>query len=233
MSKTWRRNPEGGGRRDPFERRSEQPDEITAEWAVSRLRRHVSSLLDELIEDGLIDSADKPDYAEIVNRRIAAAAPLYDAGRKSRINGRTSSAVHFLRIVADRTALNIRQYQETKMKTHVPIGNVSEEDAEECGVISVEGRHLGDGCRSFIKLWLRMDLDTLNAVLADDERFVVAMRLRGYNDMEIAAEMGDGDPDSVEKLRLSIQRTISRRIVRKARKCGFCPASEGGLLKIF
>ena len=162
----------------------------------------------------------------IVNKYIRMAVPKYDPALKSRKNGRTSTAVHYFSVVVDGIASNIRRHQEGRLRTHVPLSNACERVAEAEGEISAESRYLSDGCRSFRSLWLRMDYDTLVGMLTPEERRVLAMRLEGYADVEIADAMSGGDPERRESLRLRIQRTVAKRIAAKARRCGFYPASE-------
>lgn len=203
--------------RPRYVRRIAQPAIVTPEWVVRQLRGKVNYAVDGLVRSGLVGLADKPDWINYINDHIRRYFGKYDPERRNR-DGKTCSAVHYFGMVVDCLAMNIRKYQEEKMKTHLPITEESEESAARSGMVSTEGRYLSDDCRSVRELWFRMDLAELRLRLDREQRTVLRMRLEDYTFEEIAERLGC-DRDRIRK-------TVMPKIQKVARKLGFIPRSD-------
>ena len=224
MSKTWRgderrkrRARRTGGYEVDFTRRSEQPEVVTAEWALERMAEHVNYVLEVLISAGEVDVADKADYAAMINRAVIRAVPAYDPERRDE-EGRTTSAVHFFTVVVDNAAFRVRRFNERMrkgMKT-VPISDWTGEGGP--SGVSACSDFLSDRGRSVRDIELRMDVRTLFGMLTGIERYVLSMRLSGSSYNEIG--------DSLGCTRQYILKAFVPRIQLVARDCGFYPASE-------
>lgn len=219
MSKTYRRR-----RRDEecevFERKSEQPEVITAEWAVGRMAEHVNYELERMIANGEIDVADKADYAAMINRRIVKSVPTYDGECSGGRRGRAASAVHYFTVVVGNEIGHIRRYLEQACRNavEIPIAQLPSEEARAHGFLSPDSSEFSEGCRGIRQLELRMDVNTLVGMLKPCECTVLKMRICGFSNEEIADELGC----CVSNLR----KTHLKNIRRKARRCGFVPASD-------
>lgn len=225
MSKTWRREERAkhrGGRKADrnvdFTRRSEQPEVVTAEWALERMAEHVNYVLEVLISAGEVEVSDKADYAAMINRAIIKAVPAYDPDRRDEA-GRTTSAVHFFTVVVDNAAFRVRRFNERMRKgpVTVPISD-GQGDGGTWGAVSEHSDILGDRGKTIRDIEFRMDVRTLFGLLTDIERYVLAMRLVGHSYNEIG--------DSLGCTRQYILKDFVPRIQLVARDCGFFPASE-------
>ena len=182
-----------------------EPDEITLEWALKRMSRRMNSAVESLVSSGLIDAGEREDYLSILKCHLAKVVPQYSAERTGK-DGRTSSAVHFLWRSIDTCMTTARRYLMRKCRRRDLLVRFASDDGEEAQPVR--------------DVDLRMDLETLYAMLRPDERLCLAMRLEGYTDMEIAERLADGSD------RFHVQKVLMKHIQEKARECGFFPASE-------
>jgi len=200
-----------------YTRRIVQPQDLTVEWVLVQMREKVNFSVEELVRSGLIGLADKPDWIHYINDHIRKYFNKYDPNHRNK-DGKTCSAVHYFGMVVSSIALNIRKYQEDKMKTHLPITEETEEAAARQGMISTEGAYLSDNCRSVRQLWFRMDLAELRMRLDREQRLVLRMRLEDFTVEEIAERL-NCDRDRIRK-------TVLPKIQKIARRLGFSPRSE-------
>lgn len=198
-----------------------EPDEITLEWALKRMSRRMNSAVESLVSSGLIDAGEREDYLSILKCHLAKVVPQYSAERTGK-DGRTSSAVHFLWRSIDTCMTTARRYLMRKCRRRDLLVRFASDDGEEAqpGVELVPSDICDGRCRSVRDVDLRMDLETLYAMLRPDERLCLAMRLEGYTDMEIAERLADGSD------RFHVQKVLMKHVQEKARECGFFPASE-------
>jgi len=219
MSRTFRRGNDGG--QAEYVRTTVQPKKVTAEWIVGKMADHVNYELERMISGGEIDPSDKADYAAMINRRIVKSTPMYDVERRTGHQGRSASACHYFTVVVDNELNHIRKYlarRSDRRKYELPIAQLPADEARECGFISPESEEFSDKCRNVRQLDFRMDVNTLVGMLTKDECAVLRMRILGYTIDEIGDRLGC--------CRSNVKKTHIKNIRRKARACGFFPASE-------
>ena len=200
-----------------WERKVEQPEVVTYDWALGKLDSHIELWLETMISCGMIALADKYEWKGLVQRRVMHAVDLYDPTRIGE-NGRTASALNYITCAVENTFANIAETINRKARTEVPISSLPGSEADAAGMISEEDERLSDGCRGIKRLWLRMDVAVLSRMLTPRERHVVRRRIEGATNVEIA--------DELYILRQTVERTILPKIQDKARKCGFFPRYE-------
>ena len=194
-------------------------------WAVERMKKRVSRVVDGLVADGAIAANEREDFTSIINAHICRVLPCYDPDLVSE-DGEKCSLVHYLRVAVDYVACNIRKMSQRHKRKGVacPIAAEGEEADGSAGRVAVDDVRLSDGCRSIRDLVFRMDVRTLFEMLLPEERLCVKMRLDGYSNTEIADEISRRFKVTID--RLHVERTLLKHIQGKARKCGFFPPSE-------
>ena len=227
MGKTYRRNAENGFKLyckgySPvdYNRRTKQPEAITEEWAIKRMKKHIKFVIDQMVHDKVIVEQERAECESKIQYYLLKAVPKYDPNHRSKHNAKTTSAIHYFTIVVDGIAANIREYWNFRRQYvhEVPITAEEPEVAEAKGMVSDEGEVMSDRYRSVKDLWFKMDLETLLNMLTPDEAVCLRMRILGYTDVEIGEHLG--------KDRHHVQKVLVKHIQAKARLCGFIPPSE-------
>lgn len=221
MGKTYR-NVKGAfkanGERN-YERRVQQPERITPEWAMRMTRQRIEHVLNELVGQGVIDAAEVEDYFWILTERVVDAVDMYDPNRRNE-DGRTASAMNYFFTTIDNAVANIveRARRMVRDGEGVPISKLPPDEAKGLGYISEGDMRFSDECKSVKMLELRMDVHALVGLLTADELRVLRLRLAGYTVSELSKELGIP--------RMTIIRRIIPGIQRKARFCGFHTRDE-------
>ena len=167
-----------------------EPETITAEWALERLEDAISFGVASLLHQGLILDSQMDDYEQLLKIHVVGAIPKYDPTRKGR-NGRTSSAVHFLRVVLERKLANMveelsaarEEYEHISIDAIAPKENEGGGDARDCF-------DFGDKGKFVERLDFRLDMTTIASLLRDKERKAFLLILRGHTHDAIVAAMG-------------------------------------------
>ena len=227
MGKTYRRNENAAAfsrgvrseRRD-FKRRTQQPKEISPEWVLKRMEKHINYVLDYLVRNETIPKQDREDCKGKIVLYLLKAIPQYNPERKND-DGKSASAVHYFTLVVDGIAANICDYYNFRKQYYHPVEIVSAapEEVEKDGAVSVESEALSDHCKSIKELDFKMDVETLYKMLTPEEANFLNLRMAGYTDKEIVEDMGVPNRDY-----FTIH--LLPEIRRKARICGFYPPSE-------
>lgn len=215
MGRTYRGNRPG---ERTFERRIQQPETITFEWARQITAANVDYLLNDLIEQGLVNMFDKGAFRTQFELAILRAVDRYRPERGAAATTYLAETLHneYLKIInaARRYARHV---------VLVPIGDVY--DPVEGGVETCSDAMFSDGCRSVRQLEMKIDIDTIRQILRrvpGRGRSLVRffdLLVMGHTCHELAlrAEL----PEQYVILKyLHPVRTICRR-------CGYGPASEG------
>lgn len=167
-----------------------EPETITEEWALERLEDAISFGVASLLHQGLILDSQMDDYEQILRIHIVGAIPKYDRTRRGR-NGRTSSAVHFLRVVLERKLANMveelsaarEECEHISIDAIAPKENEGGGDARDCF-------DFGDKGEFVERLDFRMDMATVASLLRAKERKAFVLILRGHTHDAIVAAMG-------------------------------------------
>lgn len=216
MGKTYR-NIKGAYNKDGsrnYKRRVEQPQVIIFDWAYGQLKPRIECWLSQMEVTGMIRVCDTDEYRSIFEHHLRKAISFYDPEKRNE-DGRTASAMNYLRNTVENTANNIIESvtRLCRKGQTVFIVSVPCSEAKEQGAVSEEDKTFSDGCKSVKEMWLKMDVDTFLGTLTEEERRVFVLQYIGYTLEETAKE-----------IYLS-RRVISRRILpsirRKARLCGF------------
>jgi len=221
MGKTYR-NVKGAykanGERN-YDRRVQQPERITPEWAMKMTRQRIEHVLNELVGQEVIDASEVEDYFWILTERVVDAVDMYDPDRRNE-DGRCASALNYLFTTIDNSVANIveRAGRMVRDGEEIPISKLPPDEAKDLGYISENDMRFSDECRSVKMLELRMDTHTLVGLLTTDELRVLRLRLAGYTVSELSKELGIP--------RMTIIRRIVPGIQRKARFCGFHTRDE-------
>jgi len=197
-----------------YRRRVEQPLVITFDWAMEQLKPRIECWLSQMEVAGMIRACDTDEYRSIFEHHLRKAISFYDPDKRNE-DGRTASAMNYLRNTVENTANNIIESVTRlcrKGKT-VSIVNMPCAEAKERGAVSEEDRTFSDGCKSVKEMWLKMDVDTFLNTLTEEERKVFVLQYVGYTLEETA--------DEIYLSRRVISRRILPSIRRKARLCGF------------
>lgn len=198
---------------------------IDMDWAISRMATRVNCVVNDLIKDELICEGEREDYIAKYNAQLVKLARKYDPSRVGK-NGRTSSPLHYLRIIEAGLTSNIRDYaifRKKHFRNHTLV-QTYDEAKETPGSVCVEDARMSDGCKNVKELELRMDIKVLEDMLNEEERICLAMRIEGYTQDEVAVEIGKctGRPCDRDHVR----KVVMIHLQFKARKCGFYPPSE-------
>ena len=196
-----------------FVKRMDEAKQITPEWVVERLARHIDYEVDRLISKGWLQPSDKEFYVSYLSNAACKAIPSYNP-----IKDAAESPCHYFTVVVDNTLTHVRNYllADKRRRKMIPIYNVSPEEAEKRGCVSEE--ELSDNCRNIRDLEFRMDVNTLRSMLTAEERKVLSMRLEGYTNAEIGEAIGSN--------RHRVEKTVLKHIQEVARLCGFVPQRE-------
>ena len=92
---------------------------IDMDWAISRMATRVNCVVNDLIKDELICEGEREDYIAKYNAQLVKLARKYDPSRVGK-NGRTSSPLHYLRIIEAGLTSNIRDYAIFRKKPLKP-----------------------------------------------------------------------------------------------------------------
>lgn len=187
-----------------------EPEVITPEWAIARMRERVNYLLEQMIIKGEILFRDKEDYFSIINIAIWKSLEGYDPYYGA-------SIVTFLNAVVDNEVGHIKEALNRfcRKAVTVPIMLLPETEAAGYGYVSAGA--MSDGCRGVKDLELKMDVNSLLGLLTPLEKSVIAFRLNEYTQDEIMAEL---------KITRYFFRKAMKGIREKAKACGFIPLSE-------
>ena len=200
----------------PTKAKSDEPEQLSGEWAVRRMKDRINYEFEKLIEIGKMPADEKSFYVGYVEDQIRKNVHSYDPEYEK--DGRKCSMTHYVRTLTDWLIMNVRKhFNRDKCKVEkVPITDAPIEEAEETGMISTES--LSDECRSVRELEFKMDVATLRSILTKEERIVLNMRLEGYSNTEIG--------EAINRDRHRVEKTLLPHIQEVARKCGFFPRSE-------
>lgn len=221
MGKTYR-NVKGAykanGERN-WERRVEQPEFITPEWAMKMMKPRINHALKELLDQGIIKQYEVEDYFWIIAERIADAVGSYDPDRRND-EGRTASATNYLRTIVENSIANISTAAGRMVRDgeEVPIAGHPPDKARALGYVSANDARFSDGCKTVKMLELRMDMNTLVGMLTADELQVLRLRLAGYTVSELSKCL------AIPRMR--VVRKLIPGIQCKARFCGFRTRDE-------
>lgn len=221
MGKTYR-NVKGAykanGERN-WERRVEQPENITPEWAMKMMKPRIEHALKELLDQEIIRQHEVEDYFWIVTERVADATHSYDPERRN-AEGRTASALNYLRTTVENTIANIITSAGRMLRDgqEVPITSLPPDEAKDLGYISENDMRFSDGCKTLKMLELWMDTHTLVGMLTPDELRVLRLRLAGFSVSELSKRLAIP--------RMTVIRKLIPGIQRKARFCGFFTRDE-------
>ena len=200
-------------------------------WAINRMEKRINFVVSGLIEEGLILESEREDYISRYNEQLIRLSGNYDPSFVGP-NGKPASPLHYLRIIEGGLTGNIREYAlyRKKYARVLSIASTQEEAETVPGMISPNKRPFSDECRTVKQLELRMDVDTLFAMLDVPEGICLSMRIEGFSQEDVALEISrrTGKPCD----RDDIRKSILLRLQAKARKCGFYPPSEEKSLRL-
>ena len=235
MGKTYRYNPDDEecvaeqSTRERKPKRDIRLDSagIDPDWAVERMATRISCVVDQLIREGTLEEGERQEYIAVFNAQIVRFAAKYEPEWTDREGRRHAcSPLHYLRIVEGGLVGNIRDYAAFRRRSMRPlcIVKTKEESEGSASAIHEGDRRLGDRCRTVRSLELRLDVETLEAMLDDEERICLWMRYDGFTQEEVAEEISARMKKSVD--RDHVRKVVVPHLQVKARKCGFLPASE-------
>lgn len=198
---------------------------IDKEWIVTRLEKRVKCVVESLICDNLICEWEREDYIERYNWMLIKQSLKYDPTRVG-YEGKTSSPLHFMRIVDSGVALNIRDYALYRKKhfRRYTLAQTVREAKETPEAICVEESRISDYCRSIKELEFRMDVLTLEKELNEEGKIFLQMRLHEQSHEKIAESIAIQTRTRCD--RDHVRKVVAPYVQAIARKLGFSPLSE-------
>lgn len=240
MGKTYRYNPDDeldrvgdgacgkrkGGKRRKAKQTEDRPETVDLSWAVERMQEHVSYVVKSLVNKQLIEEDDREEYEAIFTAEVCQAGTDYDPNRVGAKSGKTASPLHYMTMRVDAKLSNVTAslaYRRWALR----FSSVTDDEDEakiDDSLIWSGNACLSDGCRAMKELVFRMDAATLLSMLTAEERMTLAMRYKGYTDIEIADALSLAFHRATDRHR--VQKVHVVHIQKKARLCGFIPPSE-------
>ena len=235
MGKTYRYNPEDAECVDEASPRQRSPKRevrldsagIDPDWAVERMATRISCVVDQLIREGTLEEGERQEYIAVFNAQIVRFAAKYEPEWTDREGRRHAcSPLHYLRVVEGGLVGNIRDYAAFRRRFMRPLSIVKAKEEAEGSAVAIhdDDKRLGDRCRSVRSLELRLDVETLEGMLDEEERICLWMRYDGFTQEEIAEEISARTKKAVD--RDHVRKVVVPHLQVKARRCGFFPPSE-------
>lgn len=165
-----------------------EPEVITPEWAVERMSEQICFMVGNLIDEGHIDAAQSEDYLNLFSQTVVEALPKYDPERRN-AQGRTSSAVHFLRIVLDRKVKKVIE-SIAVAKNLASFESIEDERTEETedDVEELSAPPWASDCgRCVADIEWRLDMEAMMRRLPREARIALGMIIMGYDHVEVIA----------------------------------------------
>ena len=169
-----------------------EPETITPEWALARLEDAISFRVATLLHQGVIGESDMDDCEQRLRLALIEALPKYDPTRTGR-TGRTSSAVHFLRVVLERKAANIVEEvsnARAMLEEMIPIEAFAPKENDGYSPEMKDLFEFGDNGEFVERMDFRMDMMTIASLLPVRERKAFVLILNGYSPLAVQSAIG-------------------------------------------
>lgn len=194
-----------------------EPETITPEWALARLEDTISFSVATLLHQGVIGESEMDDYEQWLRIAVVEALPKYDPTRAGR-NGRTSSAVHFLRVVLERKIANMVEEisnARARLEEMIPIEVFAPKENDGYSPEMKDLFEFGDKGEFVERMDFRMDMQTIAALLPERERKAFVLILNGYSHLAVRSAIGLGKSAYFEYVIPAIAKVLVR--------CGYGP----------